>query len=662
MRRQRLSILVAAVVMVGCKCDCSNVVVGGDGGTGGHGAGNGGGAAGTGGGSGVGGNGGSGAGNTDGGDGTTTQGFGPDAGDPFVLDGGDGSTASGVKLDPNGNIVLNSGSQQFFFMWIANNEQGWVSKYDTRTAKEVGRYWSVVPKDCANSAGPPCAGGALQPLLTYDQGNNPSRTAIDLNGDVWIANRAVGHQGSVTKIANDVSGCIDRNGDGKIETSKDLDGDGNIDPTICVNGECEMIMPTNKNDPLTYDECVLFSTPIATRCSTANDCVDPNAWACTNGVCTGGTDVQVRGIAISKGQIEGGPGDIWAANYNEKHIYKLNNVNGQMVPTDGVSAPFITITYPFGPYGLIVDSQQRLWAVKYPSAPVDVALIDTTTGAVIDPDIQSPADCGSYALGIDGKDRFWVPGWSVNASVACRYDRATNTWQKFDLSNQQCVGGGAQPFGRPRGIAVDDMGQVYMSADSPGAQLIRFDAETGAVIPFGTAPCIDATDTNTNTSIGVALDGDGNPWVNNYSGNAMKVDKVTGAVTKTAQQPAGLYTYSDFTGYELRNFTAPRGTYTKDFMGCSMQTDWKKIEWTAVTPSGTAIQVFVKVGDTQADLSNPATMQYGPFTTSPTDLDAAGVPHKQWARVIFVLLTNNGMTTPVLTGYDFVWSCSIEIQ
>jgi hypothetical protein len=350
------------------------------------------------------------------------------------------------------------------------------------------------------------------------------------------------------------------------------------------------------------------------------------------------------------------------ANHHEARIYKLNNANGQIVPANAGGDMFIQL--PIKPYGLIVDSQQRLWAVQVPSAPVHVSLIDTATGAFIAPDIGAPANCGSYALGIDGKDRFWVPGWSTNTPSACRYDRATDTWTHFDFSGTMCNGGNT--FQRPRGIAVDDMGRVYMDVDmdlstqAGMSQVIRFDAETGTVIPFGTASCIDATDGLTAGGIGIALDGDGNPWVNNNSGNAMKVDKDTGAITRTPQQPGGLYTYSDFTGYELRKFTAPRGTFTKDFLGCSKDTRWRKIAWTADTPPGTSVQVFIKVGNSIADLSNTATMQYGPFTSSPVDLEAAGVPHALYARVQFVLLSMNGMSTPVLTGFDVYWLCSIE--
>ena len=158
----------------------------------------------------------------------------------------------------------------------------------------------------------------------------------------------------------------------------------------------------------------------------------------------------------------------------------------------------------------------------------------------------------------------------------------------------------------------------------------------------------------------VGLDGDGHPWVNNYSGNAMKIDKVTGAITRTPQQPSGLYTYSDFTGYQLRKFTAPRGTYRKDFEGCGDMTSWVKLEWAADTPPGTTLQIFIKVGATRAELDSTSATRYGPFTTTPLDLAAAGIPKNRWIRVEFVLQSANGTSTPVLKGFDLNWSCVIE--
>lgn len=621
--------LLTAMSVAGCQCQCGNtVVIKNDGGTGaGGGNGDGGTGGGAGGGTGAGGgSGGTGGGSAlpDGGDGTEVQGFGPDSGVSFTLDGGLGGQGDGVSLDPNGFVVLNTGSAEFYFMWIANDSQGWVSKYDTRTGREVGRYFSVIPKDCSNSAGPPCAGGQVH-AIQANQSWHPSRTAIDLYGDMFVANRGIGKQGSVTKIANDPSSCIDRNGNGTIETSRDINGDGQIS-TSAADGE--MIIPSDFANPNTYDECVLFTKPV--------------------GGPTG--DVAGRALAVAAGG-EATAGDVWVGIYFEQRMYKLSSANGELQPVAPGGPSYIQLS--FGPYGAIVDRLQRLWVVQPGAARF--ALINTVTGTLVTEAINNTPECQSYGIGIDGRNRVWVPGWTLGA-YACRYDHSTGTWTKFDFTAARSQTGSAFEWGR--GIAVDAMGRVYMSGYGANvAQLIRFDAETGAIIPFGAAQFIDMSDANTSQSIGVGLDQDGNPWVNNGSGNASKVDNATGAITRTPQQPAGLYTYSDFTGYQLRNFTAPRGTYRKDFEACDADNQWRNLTFDVLTPPNTSVQVFVKAANTLAELNSTSLVRYGPFTTSPTDLIQAGVPRTKYLRVEFVLRSVDGQSTPVLRAFNVSWLC-----
>ncbi len=628
---------VALLSIAGCQCQqCGNVIRittdggagGGDGdggpsSDGGLGGGAGGGTA-TGGGAG----GGGGGSTFDAGDGTSTVMIGPGT---FTLDGGSGGSGEGVKLDPNGFVVLNQGSSEFRFMWIANDVRGWVSKFDTRTGKEVGRYYSVIPKDCSNSGGPPCAGGQVTNTVA-DSTWHPSRTAIDLAGDMWVANRGIGKIGTVTKIANDVASCIDRNGNGTIETSRDINGDGQIS-TLAADGE--MIIPTDLANPETYDECVLFTRTV--------------------GAAPGASGVTGRALAVSAGA-EGTSGDIWVGVFSEQRMYKLNSSNGEPTPVTTGGPTYIQLS--FGPYGATVDRLQRLWVVQ--PGVARLALIDTTTGTLVSNNISNTAECAAYGIGIDGRNRVWLPGWSLGAA-ACRYDHSTGTWQRFNFTTATSQTG--SNFNMGRGIAVDAAGRVYMSGyGGSSAQLIRFDAETGAIIPFGTADFIDMSDATTTSSIGVGLDADGHPWVNNYSGNATKVDHVTGAITRTPQQPAGLYTYSDFTGYQLRNFTAPRGTYRRDFMACDDQSTWRTLTWDATVPANTTIQVFVKAANTEAELNSTTLVRYGPFTTSPVDLVQAGVPQAKYLRVEFVLRSVDGQTTPVLKGFNVVWACAGSIN
>jgi hypothetical protein len=167
---------------------------------------------------------------------------------------------------------------------------------------------------------------------------------------------------------------------------------------------------------------------------------------------------------------------------------------------------------------------------------------------------------------------------------------------------------------------------------------------------------IDATDARTNQAVGVALGVDGHPWVNNRSGNAMRVHRDTGEVLRTAQQSTGLYTYSDFTGYQLRNLTAPSGTYFHRFTGCGPGTQWRQLVWDAVVPTGTSLQAHAVAANDPGDLSNPA-LRKGPFTTQPVDLIAAGVPSGQYLRIEFTLSSSNRQGSPVLQSFNVNYRC-----
>ncbi|MGA9520689.1 MAG: hypothetical protein WBV82_04445, partial [Myxococcaceae bacterium] len=383
-----LSVFTVAIVS-GCKCSCSNdVVIGADAGATGTSDGGGGGVDG-------------GSDPADAGDGTSHGGVGPGG---FTLDGGvgggvGGGAGDGLKLDPNGNLVLSSGEVRFHFAWVANSNAGTVSKYDTKTAKEVGRYHSVIPID----------GLGVAVDVAGNRGNSPSRTAVDLYGDVWVANRAPGIVGSVTKIANDESSCIDRNGNGKIDTSRDLNGDGAID-TNPASGE--FIRPTDWADPKQYDECILFSTPVGS-----------------------GGGIKARALAISLG-IEGSAGEVWVGLNSTNEAVKLRATDGKQIPVNAGGA--MSVPIGFGPYGAAIDRQQRLWMVSDNLGSARLALIDTINGTLVTNSLTNTVGSGAYGIAIDGKDRVWLGGWSAGP-VAARYDHGQGkaatpgTWTKFEF-------------------------------------------------------------------------------------------------------------------------------------------------------------------------------------------------------------------------------------
>ncbi len=86
------------------------------------------------------------------------------------------------------------GEPDFSFLWAANSGQGTISKIDTQTVTEVGRY-----------------------IVRPDSAGSPSRTSVSLSGHVAVANR----NGGITKVWATEEFCEDTNGVAGIQTSTD---------------------------------------------------------------------------------------------------------------------------------------------------------------------------------------------------------------------------------------------------------------------------------------------------------------------------------------------------------------------------------------------------------------------------------------------------------
>ncbi len=141
-----------------------------------------------------------------------------------------------ISLDPDAVDQLQRSEQPepLPFLWVAATASGTVVKIDTTTGTIRGEYYSS-PADWIGS--PPESNYASR---------GPSRTAVNLDGEVWVGNRGEdAGSGSVVKIGlviggtevNDVcvvdnrvilappfeyNTCMDRDGDGHITTSAGL--------------------------------------------------------------------------------------------------------------------------------------------------------------------------------------------------------------------------------------------------------------------------------------------------------------------------------------------------------------------------------------------------------------------------------------------------------
>ncbi|HEX7477881.1 MAG TPA: MopE-related protein [Polyangiales bacterium] len=520
--------------------------------------------------------------------------------------------SSSVQVSGN-DLLLSGQNQERYDAWIANDIDSKVTRLSTRDGSQLARYDSVL-LDGKNHAEP------LDKLCDRDKvnpqagGNCPSRTSVNLQGAVYVANRAFDRQGTVTKIAGFEEDCIDRNHDGTIQTSQDLNGNGRID--LQVPGE--------------YlgqaDECLLWTVDVGS---------------------VGGVP---RALAVAA------DGSVWVGLHGDQKVVKLDPDTGKVLQTLAVPG--------FKPYGAAMDAHGRLWLTEALSG--QILSIDTKSGSVGQA-LSAPAPekgCpSSYGIAVDTQDRVWMAGFTC--PYAFRYDPSTQKWLSVHLPDA----------GVMRGIAADDAGRIYVASSydwvtintssrfgyvessAPVTRLTVFDAQDGANLrTFGTkdAPLPGGG------SIGVGLDADGRAWlVNRDSSSATRVDPKTGVAAQfgVGAQP---YTYSDFTGYSLRRIVAPSGFIRGVLEGCAMgPSEWERIKVDAQLPAGASIQIRARTAAT-ADALLSATW-LGPWTSSAIDalMPPGPLPENRFLEIEARLVSTDRRSSPLLHQIEVQVHCPI---
>ncbi len=399
-------------------------------------------------------------------------------------------------------LQLNKSAEVFPYIWIANAGEGTLSKIDTRTGQEIARY----------RTGP-------------DSSTSPSRTAIDKEGNCWVANRG---NGTVVKIA--LSGGIDKNKNGKIDTSYDVNNNGRID--------------SNEILPWGEDEAVLAVVQV------------------------GSSNSIPRAVAIDKED------RVWVGLYNERKFVVLNS--------DGTKTG-IEINVPYGPYGATIDSNGILWAATLGSA---IMKIDTNNNTYV----KSYSVGGTtYGIVVDKKGIVWSPSFTSSGGII-RFDPVTE---------QYSIHYGDGSYGR--GVAVDNEGNIW-AAYSGNHVLNKFSPDGKFLMSVKLYP-------NGQGPIGVGVDGEGYVWAVNYStSNAAKI-KTDGTIVGFYPVGASPYTYSDMTGFHLKNITAHEGTWTVIHDEGEENCRWKSISWHEKKPAGTDITVSAKAANTLEELESKPYIQ-----------------------------------------------------
>ena len=322
-------------------------------------------------------------GDADGDDGGTTGGT-PEPAD----DGGTDDVKFDLPNTPDGGSNCGPGDgndEGFSYIWIADTPDGMVSKVDTITGVELGRY------------------------RTDGGSNSPSRTTVNQFGDVLVANR--GETGGVTKIIAQPADCPDANGNGLIETSTGADD-------VLAWGE---------------DECVVWHTPIPSPAyshgprGVAWEGGEYDASTCTNTVPNPRVWVSWRGTNSDSYEVYRLDGDTGAVLDEVSHPGSAGRPYGGAVNAEGdfwvstrgtpslllhVDAVTLAVTEYTAPgttYGMAVDKNGDPWVVTYSGgAGVDhIYRLDVATGNFVD----AGGDLGYYrGIQIDRDGRAWVAG------------------------------------------------------------------------------------------------------------------------------------------------------------------------------------------------------------------------------------------------------------
>ncbi|HYF91399.1 MAG TPA: hypothetical protein VD969_04055 [Symbiobacteriaceae bacterium] len=335
----------------------------------------------------------------------------------------------GVNHDaPNNNqLQLNVGSTTFPFIWVANSNNGTISKLDTVTGAELGRYRTA-------PVGSP---------------TNPSRTTVDLDGNVWVGNR---DGNTITKVGlKEAGNCIDRNGNGVIDTSTGA-GDIRAWPVAGPTDECVLLH-------------IAFPSGKGSNVRMVAIDADNNVWAGASNSTwfhhfrgSDGALLLSRQLpsGINYGGLVDPEGNLWIATFSSWKLHKYN------IATD----TFTTVNLPHESYGLGIDQFGNIWNSGWCHG--NISKINRATATIT---ATYPIPGGGCVRGVAVEDNGDV--WVANSSTG----RANH------LGNDGSNKGNVITGNTPTGVAVDAAGKVWVT-NYGSSNVTRIDPVTHAASNF----------------------------------------------------------------------------------------------------------------------------------------------------------------------------------
>jgi len=466
-------------------------------------------------------------------------------------------------------LELDDTTQPFNFIWVAVSSKGTVVKIDTETGKVLGEYLTA----------------------PEGQSKNPSRTTVDHNGNVWVANR---DGNSVVRIGLAENGqWIDKNGNGKCDTSyRDKDGKLVVLPWKNTNGA-----DTNGGVSNAEDECII--TYVRTS--------------------SGGT----RHVSVDKDN------NVWVSGTGNR-IFDL--ISGKFDPTGKAEILRKEGPVGYGGYGGLIDKNGVIWSARRllrwdTSKPLSGSNGVNWKGYEHD----------SYGLAIDSKGNVWnalntgnqiykfAPDGTLignyqhgfNKAQGCVVGKDDDVWIAHQYDGEATVGhikndgtyvGKVNVPSGPTGVAVDAKGYIWATCYKT-QEVVRINPNFG---PLGA---------DNATHIGEV---------------DMRTEKLGGI----------LYNYSDMTGSTL--IGAPEiGTWSSVFDSGKEDIEWGKICWNGQVFNDGELNVKVAYSNDNIKFSNPLVVTNGGTIVENTEDKIAPVKAR-YIKIVVQFRRSTDGKSPIL--------------
>ncbi len=386
-------------------------------------------------------------------------------------------------------------------------------------------------------------GGSANPPPVVEVEKLLARLGVD--GDVWVGNR---NNNTITKVGlSEFGQCIDRNGNGTIETST---GGSDVKAWSGSFGDGKAAVGAE-------DECILLHVELkADGITTPRD---------------------IRTVAIDP------KNNVFVGGYNQPSLFKVDGKTGAILKA--VDAPLMKQSH----YGGVVDKAGNLWSMSSGSGKVQKTNPDMTESVLID------IGHTGYGIALDKYGKVWTTEYGPRFSAFDPADPVT-TLKVFNQTGNSSA----------QGIASDDNGDIFI-AGSLSSNVVGHYRQVFVDKAFSGVEFVRNYPVG-NGPTGVAVDSAGEVWASNNNSNSVSRIKLAAdpmaAVIDTFPVGTTPYNYSDMTGRVVRTITNRQGTWEAVFDGKEVDFVWTKIVWRfkQVLPEQSAATFEIKTANEKVGL------------------------------------------------------------